>query len=99
MLLSSSNLTNTHAGKTNRIQSEFTGAASRQSCKLRFYHSFPVLSAAHRIRYLESRERECLKEYYEQTRHLTLQRVEAWLQGTSASFAALLANFIRLIES
>jgi hypothetical protein len=47
------------------------------------------LSAAHRIRYLESRERDCLKEYYEHTRHHTLQRVEAWLQGTSASFAAL----------
>jgi hypothetical protein len=43
---------------------------------------------AHCIRYLEPRERDCLKEYYENTRHLTLQRVEAWLQGTSASFAA-----------
>ncbi len=38
--------------------------------------------AAHYIRYLEPRERDCLKEYYENTRHLTLQRVEAWLQGT-----------------
>jgi hypothetical protein len=47
------------------------------------------LSAAHRIRYLESRERDCSKEYYNHTRHLTLQRVEAWLQGTSASLAAL----------
>jgi hypothetical protein len=89
VLTSCSNLTNTHAGKTKRIQSELTRAASRQSCKLRFHHSFPVLYAAHRIRYLESRERDCLKEYHEQTRHLTLQRVEAWLQGTSASFAAL----------
>jgi hypothetical protein len=44
--------------------------------------------AAYRICYLETRERDCLKEYYENTRHLTLERVEAWLQGTSATFAS-----------
>ncbi len=44
--------------------------------------------AAHRIRYSEARERGCLDEYYENTRHVTLERVEAWLQGTSAGFGA-----------
>jgi hypothetical protein len=44
--------------------------------------------AAHRIRYSEARERGCLNEYYENTRHVTLERVQAWLQGTSAGFGA-----------